>query len=698
MYNLVIAEKPSVAQAIARVLGADNRMKGYLTGNGYMVSWCVGHLVELVAADQYDPKYKKWRAEDLPIFPAEWKYEITESSRAQYMILRKLLNSPEVDTVICATDAGREGELIFRLVYAQSQCMKPVKRLWISSLEEHAIQEGFADLRDGHDYDNLYRAALCRSQADWLVGINASRLYSLMYNQSLSIGRVQTPTLALIVNREDAIKSFEVKTFYTVQLSIGFIAQSERIADRGEAEVVRAACHAQAVTVKNIRKKTYRDKPPKLFDLTTLQRDANRLFGFTAQQTLDYAQSLYEHQLITYPRTDSRYLTIDMQEKIIPLAEQLAAALPFMEGMQLNLNATPVIDDSKVTDHHAIIPTSKVERSMLDTLSQGERNILCLIATRLICAISPNYIYDETIVTLDCQGNTFQAKGKTINQMGWLAHEMSFLGGTGSMRENASEKQNVLPDDLKIGQVFSPAVATLKEGKTTPPSHFTDGTLLASMENAGVEDMPEDTERKGLGTPATRAGMIEKLIRSGLVERKGDRRAKYLLPTEKGVALIRVLPDQLKSPLMTAEWEQRLKLIEHGAAHSDLFMQDIKAMVCSLTENTKPAPGSEEFFPPQHPQIGVCPQCGGAVTERPKGFFCENRTCRFGLWKDNKFFSTKGRSLTAEMVSALLTNGSVHLTGLKSARTGKIFDALIIMEMDENSNPRFRLQFDNHLN
>ena len=698
MYNLVIAEKPSVAQAIARVLGADNRMKGYLTGNGYMVSWCVGHLVELVAADQYDPKYKKWRAEDLPIFPAEWKYEITESSRAQYMILRKLLNSPEVDTVICATDAGREGELIFRLVYAQSQCMKPVKRLWISSLEEQAIQDGFADLRDGHDYDNLYRAALCRSHADWLVGINASRLYSLMYNQSLSIGRVQTPTLALIVNREDAIKSFEVKTFYTVQLSIGFIAQSERIADRAVAEAVRAACHAQAVTVTNIRKKTYRDKPPKLFDLTTLQRDANRLFGFTAQQTLDYAQSLYEHQLITYPRTDSRYLTIDMQEKIIPLAEQLAAALPFMAGMQLNLNATPVIDDSKVTDHHAIIPTSKVERSMLDTLSQGERNILCLIATRLICAISPNYIYDETIVSLDCQGNTFQAKGKTINQMGWLAHEMSFLGGTGSMRENASEKQNVLSDDLKIGQVFSPAVATLKEGKTTPPSHFTDGTLLASMETAGVEDMPEDTERKGLGTPATRAGMIEKLIRSGLVERKGDRRAKYLLPTEKGVALIRVLPDQLKSPLMTAEWEQRLKLIEHGAAHSDLFMQDIKAMVSSLTENTRPAPGSEEFFPPQHPQIGVCPQCGGAVTERPKGFFCENRTCRFGLWKDNKFFSTKGRSLTAEMVSALLTNGSVHLTGLKSARTGKIFDALIIMEMDENSNPRFRLQFDNHLN
>ena len=698
MYNLVIAEKPSVAQAIARVLGADNRMKGYLTGNGYMVSWCVGHLVELVAADQYDPKYKKWRAEDLPIFPAEWKYEITESSRAQYMILRKLLNSPEVDTVICATDAGREGELIFRLVYAQSQCMKPVKRLWISSLEEQAIQDGFADLRDGHDYDNLYRAALCRSHADWLVGINASRLYSLMYNQSLSIGRVQTPTLALIVNREDAIKSFEVKTFYTVQLSIGFIAQSERIADREVAEAVRAACHAQAVTVTNIRKKTYRDKPPKLFDLTTLQRDANRLFGFTAQQTLDYAQSLYEHQLITYPRTDSRYLTIDMQEKIIPLAEQLAAALPFMEGMQLNLNATPVIDDSKVTDHHAIIPTSKVERSILDTLSQGERNILFLIATRLICAISPNYIYDETIVSLDCQGNTFQAKGKTINQMGWLAQEMSFLGGTGSMRENASDKQNVLPEDLKVGQVFSPAVAMLKDGKTTPPSHFTDGTLLASMETAGVEDMPEDTERKGLGTPATRAGMIEKLIRSGLVERKGDRRAKYLLPTEKGVALIRVLPDQLKSPLMTAEWEQRLKLIEHGAAHSDLFMQDIKAMVSSLTENTRPAPGSEEFFPPQHPQIGVCPQCGGAVTERPKGFFCENRTCRFGLWKDNKFFSTKGRSLTAEMVSALLTNGSVYLTGLKSARTGKIFDALIIMEMDENSNPRFRLQFDNHLN
>ena len=697
MHNLVIAEKPSVAQAIARVLGADKRMKGYLTGNGYIVSWCVGHLVELVSADQYDPRYKKWRAEDLPIFPAEWKYEITESSRAQYMILRKLLNSPEVDTVICATDAGREGELIFRLVYAQAQCVKPIKRLWISSLEDQAIRDGFADLRDGHEYDNLYHAALCRSHADWLVGINASRLYSLMYNQSLSIGRVQTPTLALIVNREDNINAFEVKPFYTVQLSIGFITQSERFADREEAETVRASCHAQAATVKGIRKKTYRDKPPKLFDLTTLQRDANRLFGFTAQQTLDYAQALYEKQLITYPRTDSRYLTIDMQEKIIPLAEHLAVALPFMEGMQLSLNAAQVIDDSKVTDHHAIIPTGKADRSMLDTLSQGERNILCLIATRLICAISPHYIYDETIVTLDCQGNSFQAKGKTIAQMGWLAHEMSFLGGTGSIRENASEKQTVLPDDLKIGQVFSPAVATLKEGKTTPPSHFTDGTLLASMETAGVEDMPEDAERKGLGTPATRAGIIEKLVKSGLIERKGDRRAKYLLPTEKGIALIRVLPDQLKSPQMTAEWEQRLKLIEHVAAHSELFMQDIKAMVKALTKNTKPAPGSEEFFPPQHPQIGTCPQCGGSVTERPKGFFCENRTCRFGLWKDNKYFTMKGRPLTAEMVTALLSNGSVHLTGLKSVRTGKIFDATVIMEMDENSNPRFRMQFDNRL-
>lgn len=698
MAKLVIAEKPSVAQAIARVLGADKRMKGYLTGNGYIVSWCIGHLVELVAADQYDPKYKKWRFEDLPILPATWKYEITESSRAQYMILRKLLNSPEVESVICATDAGREGELIFRLVYGQAQCVKPFQRLWISSLEEQAIRDGFADLRDGHDYDDLYHAALCRSHADWLVGINASRLYSLIYNQSLSVGRVQTPTLSLIVSREDAIKAFEVKPFYTVQLSIGFTAQSEKFFVHNEAEAIRAACHAQSATIRSIRRKSYKDKPPKLFDLTTLQRDANRLFGFTAQQTLDYAQSLYEKQLLTYPRTDSRYLTIDMQEKLVPLAEQLAATLPFMEGMQLNLTPAQVIDDSKVSDHHAIIPTVKADRNVLDSLPQGERNLLSLVATRLICALSPVYTYDETVVTLDCQGHTFQAKGKTITQMGWLAHEMSFLGGAGAMKETPSERQMHLPDDLHVGQVFSPTSATLKEGKTTPPSHFTDGTLLASMETAGIEDMPEDAERKGLGTPATRAGMIEKLIKSGLVERKGDRKAKYLLPTQKGTALIRVLPDQLKSPLMTAEWEQRLKLIEHGAAHSNLFMNDIRSMVKHLTESAAPVPGSEAYFPPQHPQIGTCPKCGGIVAEHPKGFFCENRTCRFGLWKDNKYFTAKGRPLTAAMVSALLHEGSVHLTGLKSTRTGKIFDATVIMEMDENGNPRFCLQFDNNLN
>lgn len=698
MVKLVIAEKPSVAQAIARVLGADKRMKGYLTGNGYIVSWCVGHLVELVSADQYDLKYKKWRFEDLPILPINWKYEITESSRAQYMILRKLLNSPEVESIICATDAGREGELIFRLVYEQAQCVKPFQRLWISSLEDQAILDGFADLRDGHDYDDLYKAARCRSHADWLIGINASRLYSLIYNQNLNVGRVQTPTLALIVSREDAIKAFEVKPFYTVQLSMGFTAQSERIFDHDEADALRTACHAKAATVKSIRRKSYKDKPPKLFDLTTLQRDANRLFGFTAQQTLDYAQALYEKQLLTYPRTDSRYLTVDMQDKLVPLAEQLAASLPFMEGMQLNLTPAQVINDSKVSDHHAIIPTVKVDRTVMDNLTQGERSLLCLVATRLICAISPVYTYDETIVMLDCQGHTFQAKGKTVTQMGWLAHEMSFLGGTGSMKDAPSERQITLPDDLCVDQVFSPTIATLKEGKTTPPSHFTDGTLLASMETAGIEDMPEDAERKGLGTPATRAGMIEKLIKSGLVERKGDRKAKYLLPTQKGIALIRVLPDQLKSPLMTAEWEQRLKLIEHGAAHSDLFMNDIRNMVKELTENAAPVPGSETYFPPRYAQVGTCPGCGGIVTERPKGFFCENRTCRFGLWKDDKYFSAKGRPLTADIVSTLLSDGNVHLTGLKSTRTGKIFDATVIMELDENGSPRFRLQFDNNLN
>ncbi len=692
--RLVVAEKPSVAQSLSAVLGANKKESGYMRGNGFVVSWCIGHLVELAPAHLYDERYAKWRWADLPILPERWQYMVCDGTREQFATLKRLMNNPQVTEVICATDAGREGELIFRLVYAETGCQKPVKRLWISSLEESSVVAGFQSLRDGKDFDLLYQAALCRAQADWLVGINASRLYSLMYGQTLNVGRVVSPTLALIVAREAAISAFQSEPFYSVQLSCGFLAQTERLTDKAEAERIQQMCHLKTAVVRSIDKKQKSEKPPKLYDLTTLQRDANRLFGYTAQQTLDYAQALYEKKLLSYPRTDSRYLNSDMETVLPQLVPAVAAAFPFTAGITLPVNPGLVINGAKVSDHHAIIPTQSMPQADLSMLPSGERDILQLVSVRLLCAVGNPHTYDETTVKLDCEGIAFTGRGKTIVQMGWRIPETTYHGSIGNrITKEPGEREYPIPD-LKVGQELSPVMATLKEGKTSPPKHYTEDSLLAAMETAGAEDMPDDAERKGLGTPATRAGTLEKLVATGLVERKGDKRTKHLIPTSKGVALITVLPEQLQSPLLTAEWEQRLKQIEHGEEEPAKFLSDIQQMMRELTQTAKPVPGAQTLFPASKGSVGVCPHCGMTVSETPKGFFCGNQGCRFGLWRNNKFLAGKDIQLNAALMTTLLKDGCVKLKGLRSQRTGKSYNATLVMVCQEDGSPRFRFEFE----
>lgn len=617
MNQLIIAEKPSVAQVIAAVLGAKNKKDGYLEGADCIVSWCIGHLIELAPPQTYNERYAKWRREDLPILPDPWQTLVSASTKKQFAILKGLMNRTDMETVVCATDAGREGELIFRLVYEKAGCHKPVKRLWISSLEESAIRAGFAKMKNGREYDCLYRAALCRAQADWLVGINATRLFSLIYGTTLNVGRVMSPTLALVVEREQAIAAFRSEPFFVVQLSVGFPAQSTRYQDRQQAESLCAACHGQSVVVKKIEKKEKTEKPPKLYDLTSLQRDANRIYGYTAQQTLDYTQSLYEKKLVTYPRTDSRYLTSDMADNLPMLAQRVASVLPFAAGLNLPIHAGQVIDDSKVTDHHAIIPTQALTQAILDTLPMGERDILNLIAVRLLCTLGDMYRFEETTTTLECESYEFTARGQHVIEMGWQTFEATFRGSLGGRVRETGEKEYPIPPLLE-GQRIGPAVASLKEGRTSPPKHYTEDTLLAAMECAGADDIPQDAERKGLGTPATRAGILEKLVKTGFIERKGDKRIKVLMPTSKGRALITVLPEQLKSPLLTAQWEQRLRRIEQELEKSEDFMRDIRQFVSEMTRDTEHTDHAEQLFLPLRETSGACPKCGAALSDGAK--------------------------------------------------------------------------------
>ena len=684
---LVVAEKPSVAMSYAKALGATNRQDGYLEGNGYLVSWCVGHLVELAPPNVYDAKYVKWSIADLPILPQKWQYLVSASTKKQFGILQKLMHRPDVDSIVNSCDSGREGELIFRLVYEQAGCKKPVSRLWLSSMEENAIREGFAHLKPSTEYDALYEAALCRERADWMVGINASRLFSCLYGRPLAVGRVMTPTLAMAVQREAAISAFTPEKFYAVSLAFadGGTASSKRFSQKADAETLLANCRKEVSTVvQKVERKEKTEKPPQLYDLTTLQRDANRLLGFTAQQTLDYAQSLYEKRLITYPRTDSRFLTEDMAASLPGLVTDTGRAFAVEEPVPIHVQQ--VINGNKVTDHHALLPTKSMAKADLAALPAGERNILRLIAARLLCAVGEPYCYAETTLTTICAGEEFTAKGKVVLSEGWKTMERKMLGELlGKQKEPA-----VLPDVQEQSQC-SVAGAELKEGQTSPPKHFTEDLLLHAMETASADSMPEGVERQGIGTPATRAATIEKLVQKSFLERKGNKKTKVLLPTDKGKALITVMPEEIQSPEMTADWETKLLQIERSEMEPETFMTEIKEMISSLVTTTEAAKGANALM--KNKIIGVCPNCGKPVVEREKGWFCENRECRFVLWKDNAFLKRLGKRMDAHVADKLLRDGRVRLKDCKSAK-GKTYNATVLLGTEPDGRSKFSLEFE----
>ena len=691
--KLVIAEKPSVAQSLAAVIGATARKDGYLEGGGWRVSWCVGHLAGLADADAYNPDYAKWRYDDLPILPEPWQMVVSKDKKKQFDVLKQLMNAPDVTEVVNACDAGREGELIFRSVYELAGCQKPMKRLWISSMEDSAIREGFANLRPGADYDGLRDAALCRAKADWLVGINATRLFSVLYHRTLNIGRVMSPTLALIVQREAEIDTFKPVPFYTVTLELpGFTVSGERMADKAAAQQLKTACQGAAATVKKVGRKNKSEKPPALYDLTTLQRDANRLLGFTAQQTLDYLQNLYEKKLCTYPRTDSRYLTSDMAASLPELVQLTAGAMPFSNGMEIACNAAQIVNDKKVTDHHAVIPTRNLQGADLSGLPVGEKAVLELVALRLLCAVAQPYTFAETAVVVECAGAEFTAKGRTVKNYGWRALDAAYRAGLKNVEQDKEPEDKALPE-LSEGQTLPLSGATVKEGKTTPPKHFTEDTLLSAMETAGAKDMPEDAERKGLGTPATRAGILEKLVSTGFLERKKSKKTVQLLPSHDAISLITVLPEQLQSPLLTAEWEYRLGEIERGELAPEDFMAEITAMLQELVGTYQVIKGSEYLFAPPREVVGKCPRCGGEIAEMQKGFFCQDKSCKFAIWKNSNWWAAKRKQPTKAIVAALLKDGRAHVAGLYSEKSGKTYDATVVLE-DTGQYVNFKLEFD----
>ena len=671
----------------AKVLGATSRKDGYLEGNDYLVSWCVGHLVELAPPNVYDAKYVKWSIADLPILPEKWQYLVSASTKKQFGILQKLMHRPDVDSIVNSCDSGREGELIFRLVYQQAGCKKPFSRLWLSSMEENAIREGFARLKPSTEYDALYNAALCRERADWMVGINASRLFSCLYGQPLAVGRVMTPVLAMTVVREAAIAAFVPQKFYTVELELtsGCTASSRRISEKDAAENLLAECRKEMIsTIQKVTRKEKSENPPLLYDLTALQRDANRLLGFTAQQTLDYAQSLYEKRLITYPRTDSRFLTEDMAASLPGLVTDTGKAFAVEEP--LSIHVQQVINGSKVTDHHALLPTKSMANADLAALPAGERNILRLIAARLLCAVGEPHRYAETTLTTICAEEEFSAKGKVVLSDGWKAVERKMLGELlGKQKEPA-----VLPDVQEQSQCCVTG-AELKEGQTSPPKSYTEDTLLSAMQAAGADSMPQGVERQGIGTPATRAATIEKLVQKGFLERKGSKKTKVLLPTDKGKALITVMPEEIQSPEMTADWETKLLRIERGEMEPNEFMTEIKEMISSLVTTTEARKGANALM--KNKVIGVCPNCGKSVVEREKGWFCENRECRFVLWKDNAFFKRLGKRLDAHAADKLLRDGRVRLKGCKSAK-GKTYNATVLLSCEADGRSKFSLEFE----
>ncbi|OUQ23846.1 DNA topoisomerase III [Flavonifractor sp. An135] len=686
---LVVAEKPSVAQTIGKVLGATSRKDGYWEGEGYLVSWCVGHLVGLADASVYDQRYSKWRYDDLPIIPEEWLYEVPKDKMQQFKVLSALMKDKRVTELVCATDAGREGELIFRLVYQKAGCRKPFKRLWISSLEDSAIRDGFQHLRDSSEFDRLYEAALSRSKADWIVGINGTRLFSTLYHKKLVVGRVQTPTLAMLVERDGKIATFRKEKYFNVHIQKDSLKASlEKLKTEEEAKRIAEACDKKQASVSSLKKERKTVNPPKLYDLTTLQREANRYFSFTAQQTLDLVQSLYEKKLLTYPRTDSQFITDDMEGTVRQVISILCRKLPLFDGVAYTPDIDRISNNAKVTDHHAILPTVQVEKLDIAELPESEQKILRLVATRLICATGEKHLYDETTMTVSCEGSLFTAKGKTVVQDGWKGIELRFKATLKSKEKE--EPETVLPE-VTEGDILQNVVSSVSEHFTSPPKAFTEDTLLSAMESAGNEAFDDETEKKGLGTPATRAGIIEKLVKGGFAERKG----KSLIPTKDGLNLVCVLPEQITSPAMTAEWENTLMQIERGNADADAFLSGIAAMTSELVKAYSFLSDAEASrFDTARETVGKCPRCGSPVYVGKGNFYCSNRECSFCLWEDNKFFSSKKKKLTKKIAKELLDKGWCRVTGLYTPKKPQLYDAVIRLDDTGGKYVSFKMEFD----
>ena len=632
--KLVIAEKPSVGAAIAAVLGANEKRSGYFEGGGYLVSWCIGHLISLADAATYNEQYRKWKYDDLPIVPQDWQFTVASGKEQQFSVLKDLMHRSDVSEIVNACDSGREGELIFRFVYEQANCKKPFSRLWISSMEESAIREGFSNLKDGRSYDDLYQSALCRAKADWLVGINATRLFSILYHKTLNVGRVQTPTLTMLVNRDYAISSFKKEKYHVVRLDAGGVsALSERLNDEAAAQQMKAACEKSQAVCTSLKKEKKTVAPPKLFDLTALQREANRLYGFMAKQTLDYAQALYEKRFLTYPRTDSKYITSDMQDSTKELITGLCSLLPFMRYVKLQADLTRVCDNSKVTDHHAILPTAEFLKAGFSSLADSEIKLMTLVCAKLLCAAAAPYEYEAVTAAISCGGYTFTAKGKTTLCEGW--------------RE------------------------------------------IEKLSRAASEEQDEDAERKGLGTTATRAGIIEKLISAGFAERKG----KKLIPTKDGYNLAAILPEVLTSPQLTAEWETRLTGIAKGSDSPDDFMRSIEEMTAGLVKTYSAiSEDKAKLFTPQREAIGTCPRCGAAVYEGKKNYYCSDMACSFVMWKNDLFFQQRKKTFTKAIAAALLKDGKVKIKGMYSTKTGKTFDGVVLLADTGGNYVNFRVE------
>ena len=678
--TLIIAEKPSVAATIAAALGAKEKKDGYIAGNGCLVSWCVGHLVQLAEAAAYGEQYKKWSYDSLPILPQEWQYAVASDKGKQFTILKDLMHRADVSEVVNACDAGREGELIFRFVYDVAGCKKPMRRLWISSMEESAIKAGFASLKDGKEYDPLYSSALCRAKADWIIGINMTRLFSCLYGKTLNVGRVQTPTLKMLVDRDAAITTFKKEKYYHVRLSLsGVEAASAKIHAADEAGNLKAACEAAQAVCTSVTREKKTVAPPKLFDLTGLQREANRIYGYTAKQTLDLAQALYEKKLLTYPRTDSSYLTDDMGGTAAQIAALLAGKLPFMQGADFTPEISRLLDSKKVSDHHAIIPTMELTKTDLAALPESVRNILTLAGARLLMACAAPHIIEAVTAVFSCAGQEFTAKGKTVLAEGWKGLERRFMATLKKKADTENDEENALSLDVPPfaeGQTFDNPQAAVTEHFTTPPKPHNEASLLSAMERAGNEETDPDAERRGLGTPATRAAIIEKLVKGGFVERKG----KQLIPTKSGIELVCVLPEVLTSPQLTADWENNLTQIAKGNADPDSFMTGIETMTRELV-STYPflSDKEKERFKEEKPVIGKCPRCGADIYEGRKNYYCANRDCAFTMWKNDRFFEERKVTFSPKIAAALLKDGKAKVKKLYSPKTGKTYDGTILL-------------------